>query len=125
MGRTMISDAAIGDSGSLLTLFSRCSMNPQPLGYSIRRPAPESAFRRDREVFHIFFCRCQAPARADQSVGVMHEAETQLGLGAKFEPIERREVPIIRAIARNRHMDQLDAAADRARKIIGERDPIA
>src|SRR5437660_8209873 len=85
-----------GDSGSLLTLFSRCGMNPQQLRYSIRRLAPEPAFRRDREVFHIFLCRCQAPARADQSVGVMHEAETQLGLGAKFEPIERRAVPIVR-----------------------------
>src|SRR5215471_10618842 len=73
-----------GDSGSLLTLFSRFGMNPQQLRYSIRRPASEPAFRRDREVFHIFFCRCQAPARADQSVGVMHEAETQLGLGAKY-----------------------------------------
>jgi hypothetical protein len=46
---------AIGER--LRSLLRRSGVNCQQLRYSIPRPPAEPAFRRDREVFHIFF-RC-------------------------------------------------------------------
>src|ERR1700704_666562 len=47
---------AIGER--LRSLLRRSGVNCQQLRYSIPRPPAEPAFRRDREVFHIFF-RCR------------------------------------------------------------------
>ena len=46
---------AIGER--LRSLLRRSGVNCQQLRYSIPRPPAEPTFRRDREVFHIFF-RC-------------------------------------------------------------------
>src|SRR5262249_34514062 len=56
-------------------LLSRCGMKPQQLRYCIRRPRCEPAFRRDRDVFHIFFRRCEGAARPNDAEGAMHQGE--------------------------------------------------
>src|SRR5262245_65071589 len=86
-------------------LFGRRGVNAQQLRYSLHWPAAEPAFGRDGEVLHIFFRGGEAPARAREPVGVVHQAETELRRRGELEPSQRREIIIVRAVARDRHVD--------------------
>ena len=66
------------DSQFLEQLSSRFGMDAQQLRYRSRWPPAKPAFGRDREVVHIFFRRGEAPARARDPVGVVHQAEREL-----------------------------------------------
>src|SRR4051794_16125712 len=115
---------ATRDPGALRALIRRCGVNCQQLRYSIPGPAAEPAFRRDREVLHIFFRRGEAAARAGYPVGVVHETETKLRARFQLEPRERLEIRVIRAVARDRHVDQLDRASDSAGKLVRKIDHV-
>ena len=78
----------------------------------LRPPPAEAAFRRDREILDPLFRRGQALPRAGDAVGVMHQAEAQFGLGLEPQILQRREIGVVGAIARHRHMDQLDRPRD-------------
>src|SRR6185312_15273465 len=113
------------DPGALRALLRRCGVNCQQLRYSIPGPATEPAFGRDREVLHIFFRRGEAAARTHDPVGVVHATETKLRARLQLEPRERLEIGVIRAVARNRHVDELDRASDPADELIREIDHVA
>src|SRR5262245_61279873 len=76
-------------------LFGRRGVDAQQLRYSLHRPAAEPAFGRDGEVLHIFFRRGEAPARAREPVGVVHQAETELRRGGELKPSQRLEISIV------------------------------
>src|SRR4030088_1435520 len=101
----------------LRALLRRCGVNCQQLRYSIPRPTAEPAFRRDREVFHIFFRRGEALARARDAVRVVHEAKTKLRVRLDLEPRERLEKSVIRAVARDRPwINSIERLIPRARR---------
>ena len=57
-------------------------------------------------------------SRARKPVGVVHETKTKLRARLQLEPSERLEIGVIRAVARDRHVDQLDRAFDFAGKLV-------
>ena len=71
------------------------------------------------------FGRRKPLARAGSAIGEVNQAKAQLGLRIKPQARERREIAIIIAISRHRHMDQLNAARDIRAKAVCEVDHIA
>src|SRR6516225_3912014 len=74
MGRTTISGAAMGGPRKASARPNRRG-NRQKLGYSIRRTPSEPQSNTIEKFVHMFFCRCEAPARRADGVGVMPQAE--------------------------------------------------
>src|SRR5215475_11891385 len=69
---------------------------------------PEAALGGNGEVTDVLACRRESPPGSGDSVRIVHEAEAQLRPGRQGEPPQRREIGCIGAIARHRHMDEID-----------------
>ena len=87
-----------------------------------RRPNPHSVAI--AKLF-TYFSAVAAPARARDPVGVVHQAERELRRRLEPQPPQRLEIGVVRAVAGNRHVDQLDRPVDLAAEMIGDRDHVA
>ena len=67
---------------------------------------------------HEFFCHCDTTKRTGRAIGVMHQAEIKFRPGSSLRLFEGREVGIVVAITRNRHMDPLKRMLQLGRELI-------
>src|SRR2546425_3877100 len=73
----------------------------------------------DGKVLRVLACSGDTPPGTFESVGEVHEAEAKLGLGPELQALERLEVGVVGAIARHRHVHELDRAADAGAEAVG------
>ena len=59
------------------------------------------------------------------AVGVVHQAEAELGFRPQLQLPQRLEVGVVGAVARHRHVDELDRPLDLAADAVGELDHVA
>src|SRR5215471_19772382 len=89
----------------ILFQLCHCGMNSQQLGNRTGVASPEAAFGRDGELWRVFSRDREALPGALDAIGIVHEAEAELGLRLQHELPERLEISIVRAITRHRHVD--------------------
>ena len=85
----------------------------------------KAAFGADREVLRVFSRRCETPFRSFDPVGVMNEPQAEPGFRTQLQIPQRLEIRVVVAIARHRHVDELDGSPDLPADPIGEFDHVA
>ena len=101
---------------------ARGGMNAQEIRNGGGRPPAPAAFRGHAEARHEAARHLDAAPRALHAVRVVHHAQVELRLRAQAQIPKRRIVGLVRALARDGHVDPVQRAPQAGRERIGHLD---
>ena len=101
-----------------------CAWMRSNSGYCLGIASAKAAFGTDREILDVLSRGGKPLPGARQPVGVVHQTEAELGLRPQLQIPQRLEVGVIGAVARHRHMDELDRPPDPAAHAVRELDHV-